>query len=171
MKSCPVTKAGFTLIELLIVIALLGALAVGMLAAVDPLEQIKKGTDTATRNTVSEVYNSMIRYYAIKTEFPWGATDYGPISLDNADAQSYIGEVISAGELKQDFIDLAGTTRLSDIILYSPDENNVTVCFQPTAKSFQIDANTKWTSDGSDLTGTSDCKSEGGASDCWWCVK
>ncbi|MFH0773343.1 MAG: prepilin-type N-terminal cleavage/methylation domain-containing protein, partial [bacterium] len=35
---------GFTLIELLIVIALLGALAVALLAALDPLEQIKKGT-------------------------------------------------------------------------------------------------------------------------------
>ena len=46
---------GFTLIELLIVIALLGALAVGLLAALDPFEQLKKGTDTGTRNTVSEI--------------------------------------------------------------------------------------------------------------------
>ena len=33
---------GFTLIELLIVIALLGALAVGLLATIDPFEQLKK---------------------------------------------------------------------------------------------------------------------------------
>ena len=37
---------GFTLIELLIVIELLGALAAGLLAAIDPFEQLKKGVDT-----------------------------------------------------------------------------------------------------------------------------
>ena len=52
---------GFTLIELLIVIALLGALAVGLLAAVDPFEQLKKGSDTATRNTVITIINAVIR--------------------------------------------------------------------------------------------------------------
>ena len=31
---------GFTLVELLIVIALLGALAIGLLATVDPFEQL-----------------------------------------------------------------------------------------------------------------------------------
>ena len=59
-------KSGFTLIELLIVIALLGALAVGLLAALDPFEQLKKGTDTGVRNMVSEIHGSAIRYYAIK---------------------------------------------------------------------------------------------------------
>ncbi|MEK7634177.1 MAG: prepilin-type N-terminal cleavage/methylation domain-containing protein, partial [Patescibacteria group bacterium] len=63
--------AGFTLIELLIVIALLGALAVGLLAALDPFEQLKKGTDTGVRNTVSEVHGSIIRFYAIKNYMPW----------------------------------------------------------------------------------------------------
>ena len=38
-------QKGFTLIELLIVIALLGALAVGLIGALDPFEQLKKGTD------------------------------------------------------------------------------------------------------------------------------
>ena len=64
---------GFTLIELLIVIALLGALAVGLLATVDPFEQLKKGTDTSRRNTTSEIYNSMIRYYSVKNNMPWTA--------------------------------------------------------------------------------------------------
>ncbi|HEX7542609.1 MAG TPA: prepilin-type N-terminal cleavage/methylation domain-containing protein, partial [Patescibacteria group bacterium] len=62
---------GFTLIELLIVIALLGALAVGLLAALDPFEQLKKGTDTSVRNTVSEYQGAVIRYYAIKNQMPW----------------------------------------------------------------------------------------------------
>jgi len=177
MKKKMPAKLGFTLIELLIVIALLGALAVGMLAAIDPLEQIKKGNDTSTRNTVSEIYQAMIRYYAIKTKFPWTVLDESvtavdPIAMNSSDALSYISEVITTGELKQDFIQLAGTTRLAGIIMSAPDENSLTVCFKPAAKSFQNDSNTKWTSDGTDLTGTTTCKSEtGGTSDCWWCVK
>jgi len=52
---------GFTLIELLIVIALLGALAVGLLATIDPFEQLKKGRDTSQRNTTAEFYNANLR--------------------------------------------------------------------------------------------------------------
>ena len=58
---------GFTLIELLIVIALLGALAVALLAALDPLEQINKGTDTGVRNTVAEISGSLVRYASVKS--------------------------------------------------------------------------------------------------------
>jgi len=57
---------GFTLIELLIVIALLGALAVALLAALDPLEQIKKGNDTGVRNTVAEIHGAMVRYSSLQ---------------------------------------------------------------------------------------------------------
>ncbi|MFS8159790.1 MAG: prepilin-type N-terminal cleavage/methylation domain-containing protein, partial [Candidatus Roizmanbacteria bacterium] len=64
-------KSGFTLIELLIVIALLGALAVGLLAALDPFEQLKKGTDSGVRNTVSEIQGAAIRFYALKEHQPW----------------------------------------------------------------------------------------------------
>ena len=42
MRNYFVQNKGFTLIELLIVIALLGALAVGLLATIDPFEQLKK---------------------------------------------------------------------------------------------------------------------------------
>ena len=54
MKKTAQSFKGFTLIELLIVIALLGALAVGLLATIDPFEQLKKGRDTSKKNTVSE---------------------------------------------------------------------------------------------------------------------
>ena len=42
-------KKGFTLIELLIVIAILGILAIALLATLDPFEQLRKSRDGAKR--------------------------------------------------------------------------------------------------------------------------
>ena len=54
-------QKGFTLIELLIVIALLGALTIGLLATINPFEQLKKGRDTSNQNTATEFYNASLR--------------------------------------------------------------------------------------------------------------
>jgi len=53
-------SSGFTLIEILIVVALLGALVVGLLATLDPFQQVKKGADTATRNMAADIYRSFV---------------------------------------------------------------------------------------------------------------
>ena len=153
---------GFTLIELLIVIALLGALAVGLLAALDPFEQLKKGTDTGIRNTVSEVHGAIIRYYAIKTEMPWGATT---ISGTVSDQMTEITKVINTGELKSDFSTLAGTQALTNIIMIGTADT-LTVCYQPKSKSFRSDNNTKFGNTGNPLSG---CPN-GSSSSCYWCV-
>ncbi len=57
-------KKGFTLIELLIVIAILSILAVGLIATLDPLEQVNRATDTARRATASDLIHAADRFYA-----------------------------------------------------------------------------------------------------------
>jgi prepilin-type N-terminal cleavage/methylation domain-containing protein len=166
-------KRGFTLIELLIVIALLGALAVGLLATVDPFEQLKKGTDTSRRNTVSEVYNSLIRYYSVKSSMPW-SVDITAMSASNNDmtaaSTGYLTKVIDAGELKPDFITLAGSGALDKIVLTSTgNRQNVSVCFLPESKSFLAEGNAKYNATGE--PGTNCKSSEGGTQDCYWCIK
>ncbi|MGB9848198.1 MAG: hypothetical protein ACPLKV_03290, partial [Minisyncoccia bacterium] len=163
-------------------IALLGALAVGLLAALDPFEQLKKGTDTGVRNTVSEFHGAVIRYYAIKNIMPWCAnSDCSQVRDGNGEPDgntslkelpNTINEIISTGELKQDFISLAGDATLSKIFVTGSNSNaTVTVCFKPTSKSFINDPNTKFTQDGTEITDGS-CKSQGGTSlDCYWCIK
>lgn len=175
MKKDSLSQLGFTLVEILIVMALLGALAVGMLAAIDPLEQFRKGTDTSIRNTLSEAYNGFIRYYALKTMFPWQTSVedtavMGPVNLFSSAGTQYLGDLTMAGELKSDFVQMAGSTRLAQINLYSPTGNNVWLCFKPGSKGFQKDANTYFDSAGGTADSAS-CKTYGGTVDCYWCMK
>lgn len=161
---------GFTLIELLIVIALLGALAVGLLATIDPFEQLKKGRDTSQRNTTAEFYNANLRYYATKGNFPWGTgSTFTAKSVDTMGAN--VTDLISAGELKNRFLDLAGTGNLAKIFVTSTASEHMASCFRPESKSFQIDPNTVYSSDGTAVA--SGCKSQTsvGGTDCFFCVQ
>ncbi|MCX6732747.1 MAG: prepilin-type N-terminal cleavage/methylation domain-containing protein [Candidatus Roizmanbacteria bacterium] len=144
-------KKGFTLIELLIVIALLGALAVALLAALDPLEQIKKGTDTGVRNTVAEIHGAMVRYSSLQGgampfdgTMPFTAFGTTPAATQFVSLQ----KVIDQGELKSDFAALAGK-QLNSIFLTGINDSLsgqqiVNICYAPTAKSFKTDLNTKF---------------------------
>lgn len=163
-------KKGFTLIELLIVIALLGALAVGLLATIDPFEQLKKGRDTSIRNTVSEFYNANLRYYSTKGQFPW-ATDFTFSTSVNA-LGAYVTELINAGELKNRFIELAGTSNLAKVIVTSTAPDHIATCYQPESKSFQEDLNTIY--DSSAMVYASGCKSQTSGTagnNCYFCVQ
>jgi len=182
---------GFTLIELLIVIALLGALAVGLLAALDPFEQLKKGTDTGVRNTVSEFHGAIIRYYALKNEMPWCNDPTGEcgVWLDEltsdeitggtttlSDLPNTIGAIVATGELKSDFETLAGTATLGKIIVFGSNTNAAAeVCYKPTSKSFTNDPNTKYSATDGLVAAESDAActhdADPAVNDCLWCVK
>lgn len=160
--------SGFTLIELLIVIALLGALAVGLLATIDPFEQLKKGRDTSIRNTVSEFYNANLRYYSTKAAFPWGAEvtfTAQPVSSMGTS----VTELINAGELKNRFMELAGTGNLSKIYVTSTGPEQLAVCYRPESKSFQVDPNAVYNQAGEPQG--SGCKSQGGTTLCYFCIQ
>jgi len=165
------SKKGFTLIELLIVIALLGALAVGLLAAVDPFEQLKKGTDTSRRNTVVEFYNAAIRYYAVNSEFPWSTAPNG-IPMNSMSAE--IGKLETAGELKSGFSSLAGGTaalmKMYVTSVTTAGSETVAVCYQPESKSFKLDKNDQFDIYG---TVTNGCLSQTSGTNpaCYWCIK
>jgi len=181
-----ITK-GFTLIELLIVIALLGALAIALLAALDPLEQIKKGNDTGTRNTVAEIHGAMVRYSSLQGgQMPFSTTNNGGTlvftaigTVTDTPQFSALQAVIDQGELKSDFAALAGK-QLDNIFITGINSSGnqvVNVCFAPTAKSFRADLNAKFnsTTDGSvtDASGNGCPSVEGsnGVGLCYWCVR
>lgn len=163
--SAPTT--GFTLIELIIVIALLGALAIGLLATIDPFEQIKKGRDTSIRNTVAEIYNANLRYYATRGEFSWG-TGTTFTAAPATTMSSDINALVNAGELKDRFFELAGSSNLTRMLITSTAADQIAVCFQPESKAFQQDPVTVYGSGGLTAAG---CKSAGGTADCFLCIQ
>jgi prepilin-type N-terminal cleavage/methylation domain-containing protein len=170
MTSTQLHTKGFTLVELLIVIALLGALVIGLLTALDPIEQIRRGRDAGIRNTASEFFNANIRYYTNKYQFPWGTSG---IAATNAYAMgSDITALINAGELKANFYDRAGSSTLSKMLVNSTSATDFSVCMRPDSKSIQRDPATVFGSDG--LTSATTCKSQTsgtGGIDCYICFR
>jgi len=73
---------GFTLMELLIVIGVLGILAAGLLAAIDPFEQLKKARDTNNRSAAIEFLGSSQRYYTTHGYLPWFKPGAGGVGYD-----------------------------------------------------------------------------------------
>lgn len=70
-------EKGFTLVELLVVIALVGVMAVAVLSAINPIEQVNKGTDTGLRSDTEQLLSAIDRYYSVQQFYPWqsGTTD------------------------------------------------------------------------------------------------
>ena len=73
---------GFTLMELLIVIGVLGILAAGLLAAIDPFEQLKKARDTNNRSAAIELLSASQRYYSTHGYLPWFKPGIAPNPYD-----------------------------------------------------------------------------------------
>ena len=150
--------------ELLIVIGVLGILAAGLLAAIDPFEQLKKAKDTNNRSATIELLQSLQRFYATHGNFPWNIETYqvfcgtavsqsldgfGPItdsamSVQYANLQNcFVNSLVADGELKSTYFSGVGGT---DIYVGSnlTDKTDVTVCFEPKSKANMNDSTTKY---------------------------
>lgn len=173
-------SSGFTLIELLIVIAVLGILAVAVLSAINPIEQINRSKDTGSRSDSEQLLSAIDRFYASQGYYPWqtGASDTAgmPVSwvkvsttaptnmLTNLSESGTSG----TGELKTAFTTRITTGTYNSLFIYkgSSDVNSVYMCFKPLSKSFQAEALTRCGAKppdypGSACTNTTDCGTAG----------
>lgn len=80
-------KKGFTLVELLIVIAILGTLAVVVLIALNPVQQLARTRDAGRRSTVSQLGHAMEAY----------GTGRNGVYL--APAATWVTSLVTAGEI------------------------------------------------------------------------
>lgn len=158
---------GFTLIELLIVIGVLGILASGLMAAVDPFEQLKKARDANNRNAVIELHNATTRYYATHAALPWddtGADANCVNAMIPGGNRSNVGVTLTSlapcitmlegdGELKSGFLAAIGTAQGGKTYMYSPSKTQVVICFSPEGKGLFKDSQTKYDQSGGDQSG------------------
>lgn len=63
-------RQGFTLIEIIIVVAILGILAIGLVAALNPVEQINRARDTTTLNVAREFMSGANQFQTSKIYSP-----------------------------------------------------------------------------------------------------
>jgi prepilin-type N-terminal cleavage/methylation domain-containing protein len=163
-------QLAFTMIELLIVIAILGILAVAVLSAINPIEQINRGRDTGTRSDAEQLISAIERFYAMTGYYPWNAAVGDPATLawTEADITNLLGlqapftdcpvlyrlsevPAASAGdcnnepgtlELKLGFVSkLDGTTDNPLFVYHDVNSSDSTyVCFAPQSNAFQQEA-------------------------------
>jgi prepilin-type N-terminal cleavage/methylation domain-containing protein len=164
-----IKKLGFTMIELLIVIAVLGILAVAVLASINPIEQINRGRDTGSRSDAEQLISAIDRYYAAKGYYPWmtngvsdntwtdpagtgiGALSGDLVQLDDSNSSLGVDNIdiltsLSSGgtaELKASFtsrlVDPAASNFLS-IYNSGVSGESTYACFVPKSASFREEA-------------------------------
>ncbi|MBU0998188.1 prepilin-type N-terminal cleavage/methylation domain-containing protein [Patescibacteria group bacterium] len=156
-------KRGFTLVELLIVMGLLGAIAMIVIAAINPIEQTNRARDTRFKADGSQLISAIDRYFAARSEFPWVTVDdvtytnefsYGFVSASDegvgicgADC-TVDGVLLTSEELKtefrnRDFIKKYSATDPSKNIYIGKSTSaagSIYACFIPAAKSTKKNA-------------------------------
>lgn len=172
---------GFTLVELLIVIAIIGILATAVLSAINPVEQVRKGTDTGLKSDAAEFLNAAERYLVTFQCYPWvrnAGKCTGTVepalsvltTLDGgtADTGTLAGtfpELLAKAELKPEFS--KRTNSMSKLYVTQDANDQVHVCFLPDSKNFQDLAKTKGLQRNGTETG---CSGITGATGCHVCV-
>jgi len=153
---------GFTMIELLIVIAVLGVLAIAVLAAINPIEQINRGRDTGSRSDAEQLLSAIDRYNASQMLWPWQdvATDPVPLTpllavtttypagtscpmLDNLAKDDASGAICpGTDEVKASFVNriTSLTYNLLNIEFGGSAGDSVYICFNPQSGSFAQEA-------------------------------
>ncbi|PIR59686.1 MAG: hypothetical protein COU68_04385 [Candidatus Pacebacteria bacterium CG10_big_fil_rev_8_21_14_0_10_45_6] len=160
--------AGFTMIELLIVISILGILAVAVLSAINPIEQINRGKDTGSQSDAEQLISAIDRYFAFNGTYPWQGTAAGASALNDymssTNASAGVPVVVSAGlvgggagapavlaeleakdELKSSFITRIDSA-VNSLYIYhlgAGTGNSTYVCFRSQSKAFKEKADAR----------------------------
>ena len=141
-------QKGFTLIELLVVIGVLGILATGLLAAVDPFEQLKKARDANYRNAAIETLNAFTRYYATHGYFPWNSTGTIPTGCEGVAPSDGAYYLIPANSIGGTALKTSYSSGLqTSLWISSGSKTQIRVCFAPEGKALRRDATTSYLMD------------------------
>lgn len=152
-------KKGFTLVELLIVIGLLGAIALIVISAINPIEQSNRARDTKYKADAGQLIGAIDRYFVTQNQFPWTTFDSvtypsadTAVSFASATLQMYglcgatctvDGLLIANNELKTEFRSrdfVKGTPTVPNQIWIGKElgsSSSTYACFVPLSKSIR----------------------------------
>lgn len=153
-------KKGFTLIELLVVIAVIGVLATAVIASINPIEQINKAKDTASKSDAAEFLKAAERYYATFQCYPWETTCPSTVianslgstvslfTLSSGTAAAVnntkaVQEMESKQELKSALrarVNATGAAATNALFATTDANNLVHVCYAPLSSTFKAQA-------------------------------
>lgn len=131
---------GFTLIELLIVIALIGALAVGLIAAIDPVDQVRRGQDVETQKVVAEYMAAQERAYASNNGAYAGGDVAAAALLNSATGTTIVTALQNAGEVKNTFVTRAANANVGGritIVSQTASSATLSLAYQVMSKSYK----------------------------------
>jgi len=134
MRKKEFTLKGFTLIEMLIVIAVIGILAVAVLSAINPVEQMKKARDTRRRSNAAELLNGLERYYTTHEEYPAGFPTATGSCKGTQVTDAMAGTLVTEGELKTEFKTRIGTVG-DELYVYLDGDELMHICYEVEAKA------------------------------------
>lgn len=178
------SQKGFTLIELLVVIGVLGILAAGLLATIDPLEQFRKGADSNRKTTALEINNALTRYYSVHGVMPWasvanggancnGGTAPAAARVSNVTAATAFGDclttLVNEGELKATFptqYNVLNRLYVTDTTPAGSTATSVAVCYDPESKSESARPETKYSQNP-----TGGVCDPAASTTCYWCAQ
>src|SRR5260221_1384460 len=164
MKTLKV-QAGFTMIELLVVISIIGILAVAVLSALNPIEQINKGRDTRLRSDAGEMLGANERYFSIHEVYPWNEArsgseatpnkPYAPASIQFSSAFTFDGptdplnasgtwnwtyQLADTQEVKPAYVQRVINDSKLVILRAAGNNSSEYVCYVPSSYAFQLEA-------------------------------
>ena len=139
-------------------ISVIAVLAVAILSAINPVEQINKAKDTASKSDAAEVLNAMERYFATFGCYPWEATGVSPnkrcpapyayaaqLSTVVGSLPTVFQELVDKSEIKTQLqtrvLGQTNAASKNNLILTGDADQLAHVCFLPSSKTFVAQAN------------------------------
>lgn len=134
---------GFSLLELLVAFAIFGVITLLLIVAVNPFEQVKKGTDTVRRTVAADMYSAVTNLSIKSGNYPW-KSDLNGVTLASTEGEQAIAALIAAGELSQAFTKVSRNDLAKITLTASTDGSVLRLCFIPESKIMKNDVATAY---------------------------